>query len=497
VLGSSSPVRRLGASLAAVSTALMVVLLGSPAQANVAIKVVSQDAFTNLDSGVYHATEVEPDTFSHGATTVSIFQIGRYQDGGASAIGWATSTNNGRSWTNGVLPKLTVNSSPPGPYQRSTDPSVAYDAKHGQWLMGTLDSKSSPFVGTAITVSRSTDGLIWGNPVSVAKASGGSNFDSTWVACDDTPTSPHYGTCYFTWDDFGQGAPLKIATSADGGLTWTPVASVPSASVIGSKAVPQPNGNVVVVADTNPISAAESFTSHDGGATFKGPFTIASLQQHAPAGSLRGLDVPSADVDAAGNVYVSWYDCRFRSGCSSNDIVTSISSDGKTWSAPARVPIDGTTSNVDHVLPGIAVQPGTSGPTARIALVYYFLPQANCSSNCQLAYGFIESTDGGSTWSTATQVAGPISYASLPFTFSGYMVGDYTSASFARSRVLTVFTVAKPGSTCTIETLGACNESMATLKTPFAAVGPFHPAGADPVLFHGRSPTTGGLATTQ
>src|SRR5205807_10089328 len=114
VLGRSSPVRRLGASLAALSAALMVVLLGSPAQANVAIKVVSQDTFTNLDSGVYHATEVEPDTFSHGGTTVSIFQVGRYQDGGASAIGWATSTDYGRSWTNGTLPDLTVNTTPPG-----------------------------------------------------------------------------------------------------------------------------------------------------------------------------------------------------------------------------------------------------------------------------------------------------------------------------------------------------------------------------------------------
>jgi hypothetical protein len=128
--------------------------------------------------------------------------------------------------------------------------------------------------------------------------------------------------------------------------------------------------------------------------------------------------------------------------------------------------------------------------------VYYFLPQANCSSNCQLDYGFIESKDGGATWSTATQVAGPISYASLPLTSSGYMVGDYTAASFTGNRILTIFTVAKPGTTCAIQTLGACNESMAAPKTPFRGVGPFHRAGGDPVLFHGRSPAKGGLANT-
>src|SRR5216683_805899 len=38
-----------------------------------------------------HATEVEPDTFAHGSTVVTAFQVGRVFNGGASDIGWATS----------------------------------------------------------------------------------------------------------------------------------------------------------------------------------------------------------------------------------------------------------------------------------------------------------------------------------------------------------------------------------------------------------------------
>ena len=74
--------------------------------------------------------------------------------------------------------------------------------------------------------------------------------------------------------------------------------------------------------------------------------------------------LPSAEIDAAGKVYVTWMDCRFRSGCTSNDIVMSTSSDGINWSGPARIPIDPVTSTVDHLIPGIGVDHATSGSSA-------------------------------------------------------------------------------------------------------------------------------------
>ena len=157
---------------------------------------------------------------------------------------------------------------------------------------------------------------------------------------------------------------------------------------------------------------------------------VSAIHPHGQAGNLRSGALPTAEVDAAGTTYVAWSDCRFRSGCPANDIVLSKSTNGATWSAPARVPIDATTSTVDHFEPGIGVDKSTSGGTARIGLTYYFYPTSNCTaSTCRLDVGFISSTNGGTSWSAATQVAGPMNLSWLPNTSQGRMFGDYISTS--------------------------------------------------------------------
>src|SRR5207302_4317679 len=97
---------------------------------------ISSDPYTNKTSN--HKTQVEPDTFAFGNTIVSTFQVGRFFDGGASNIGWATSTNAGETWTHGFLPSSTVYATPPGKYPRGSDASVAYDARHKVWLISWL-----------------------------------------------------------------------------------------------------------------------------------------------------------------------------------------------------------------------------------------------------------------------------------------------------------------------------------------------------------------------
>jgi hypothetical protein len=120
---------RLTAVLAA---ATLLVLAAGPALANVALTPVSSDPFTNTTS--QHQTEVEPDTFAFGNTIVSAFQVGRFFDGGASAIGFATSTNGGASWTSGFLPGITKFQGS-GPYDRASDPAVAYDPQDNVWMI--------------------------------------------------------------------------------------------------------------------------------------------------------------------------------------------------------------------------------------------------------------------------------------------------------------------------------------------------------------------------
>src|SRR5215469_7207511 len=97
---------------------------------------ISRDPYTNSTS--QHQTEVEPDSYSNGSTIVSATQVGRFTDGGASNIGWATSTDNGATWHGGFLPNTTVYATPAGTYDRVSDPSVAYDAAHKLWMIASL-----------------------------------------------------------------------------------------------------------------------------------------------------------------------------------------------------------------------------------------------------------------------------------------------------------------------------------------------------------------------
>src|SRR4051812_35488229 len=178
----------------ALSAAVFVFAAGSsPVQ-------LSSDPYTNTTS--QHQTEVEPDSFSNGSTIVAATQVGRFSDGGASNIGWATSTDNGTTWKNGFLPGTTVYATPAGQYERVSDPSVTYDAAHHAWMISSLAISSvagSP-VGVAVLVSLSTDdGLTWQPPVAAATTSAGF-FDKNWIVCDNTSTSPFYGHCYVEWD---------------------------------------------------------------------------------------------------------------------------------------------------------------------------------------------------------------------------------------------------------------------------------------------------------
>src|SRR6266849_7082640 len=152
------PMRGLMAMTLALVFALSSTIL---AFAQVTLLQLSSDPFTNSTS--QHRTEVEPDTFASGSTLVSAFQVGRFFNGGASDIGFATSTNGGKRFTNGFLPGATVNSTPPGKYARASDASVAFDAKHGVWLtsfLGLFPNGNTSAVD--VLVSRSTDGgLTW------------------------------------------------------------------------------------------------------------------------------------------------------------------------------------------------------------------------------------------------------------------------------------------------------------------------------------------------
>src|SRR4051794_19346744 len=81
------------------------------AAATPAATTISTDPFTHATCAgsrpTSHQTEVEPDSFAFGATIVAAFQVGRMYDGGSCDIGFATSSDNGATWVNGLLPGIT------------------------------------------------------------------------------------------------------------------------------------------------------------------------------------------------------------------------------------------------------------------------------------------------------------------------------------------------------------------------------------------------------
>src|SRR5512136_981286 len=194
-------------------SSLLVLAIPLMAFANATLVQISSDPYTNTTS--QHRTEVEPDTFASGKTIVSAFQVGRFFDGGSSNIGFATSTNGGKSWTQGFLPGTTVFATPAGIYARTSDPTVAFDARHGVWLISYLGLfPNGNGAEVDVLVSRSTDGLTWGNPV-VVNADGHFN-DKNWTACDNSASSPFYGNCYTEFDDNTLGDLIQMSTSRDG-----------------------------------------------------------------------------------------------------------------------------------------------------------------------------------------------------------------------------------------------------------------------------------------
>ena len=400
---------------------------------------LSTDAFTNSTS--QHATEVEPGSFSFGNTIVTSFQVGRIASGGAADIGYAISTDAGATWTNGVLPGLTTFQGG-GTNSAVSDTVPIYDVKHAVWMISSLPISAA---STQVAVNRSTDGgTTWGNPVIIAQSA---DLDKDWITCDDDSASPFYGNCYMEWDDNGNGNLVYMSTSSDGGQTWSPGAPVVGSSGLGGQPLVQPGTGKVIVPYEGNAPFIFSFSSTDGGTTWDNIVQVANVTTANEAGGLRSGALPSAQEDAAGTVYVIWEDCRFRASCASNDLVMSTSSDGANWTTPVRIPIDSVLSGADHFIPGLAIDPATSGASAHLALTYYYYPQANCTATtCALYAGLISSLDGGNTWSAPTPLAGPMSLAWLPSTDQGQMVADYIATSFVAGKAFGFFAVAKQNS---------------------------------------------------
>ncbi|WP_369357834.1 sialidase family protein [Streptomyces sp. cg2] len=111
-----------------------------------------------------------------------------------------------------------------GSWARVSDPSVAHDAKHGTWMVTGLVIDTN-VNGAGVTVSRSPNGTSWQKPV-MAVGDDGQGYDKEWIVCDNSTSSPHYGSCYIEADITSSGNKVVMSTSTDGGATWSTARTV-------------------------------------------------------------------------------------------------------------------------------------------------------------------------------------------------------------------------------------------------------------------------------
>ena len=403
------------------------------ADCEVVSRRLSVDPSTN-PSG-QHETAVEPADAAWGTTVVATYQVDRFETGGASFIGFAVSNDSGRTWTRGLLPALTVESSPPGPERAASDPTVAYDAVHAVWLISALTIEQG---GTRVMVAHSSDGLHWSGPVTAAA---GPSLDKDWITCDNSAASPYRGRCYDLYTDDDKNITVS-QWSGDGGSTWSAPTRA-SGILVGTQPVTLPNGTLVTIAGNYAGEQAltgtiESLRSTDGGTTFTRT-TVSSLTSASNA-PMRAISLPSLAIDGSGTLFAAWADCRFRPSCGANDIVVSSSTDGVTWTAPARVPVAQPTSTLDAMIPGIGADPAHPG---KLALVYaYYTPHSCASGACTLGIAFAQSPDGGASWTKPLQLDVEPMQLTWLAKAEGRMVGDYFAAAFAGGRVVPVFALA-------------------------------------------------------
>jgi hypothetical protein len=398
---------------------------------------------TTTDFNGQHATQVEPDSFVVGSTIVTAFQNGRYQEGGAAAIAWATSRNAGKTWRAGTLAQTR--------YSLVSDPVVAYDVVHRTWLIAALGAAPA---NVELWVSRSADGLAWSAPI-VAADDPVEDYDKEWVACDNGVHSAFRGRCYLAYVDFAAQI-LGVRRSLDGGRTWSSaVRLTPGAARVaftGPMPIMRPDGTLVIpyIVFGGSQDQVSAVVSQDGGETFGAPSRISSLTFEDDA-DLRSEAMPSVDVDAAGTLYLVWSDARFREDSGVNDVVFSMSVDGVRWTEPVRIALPPSAAGVgvNYVLPAIAVAPGTSGRKAKLAVAVYserlrngcavFLP--GCTK--QVDAWLVRSSNGGRTWSAPKLLsAEPMSLQWLADTTRGAMLGDYISVSWAGGKPWAVLPLA-------------------------------------------------------
>ncbi|HVA86880.1 MAG TPA: sialidase family protein [Candidatus Saccharimonadales bacterium] len=408
------------------------------------------------------------------ARLLVVWQQDRWSGGGARGIVTGLSRDGGHTWTRIIVPFSGCAGD--SPYQRASDPWVIFNAS-GIALATALGINANG--STAVQASRSTDGgLTWSKPANLTAGSTVFNdkesatFDPhhpkiAWVIWDrlaqkdqgqvDRGNSPAgtlpAGTLPAAEGPAGsllydpvraaasQGGQIVLSKTADAGLTWSAprTIAVVNGTPLGNQIAVLPNGTLVdvfeLLSNGGPFEAL--IRSTDGGATWSATITIARIrspQTPLPAGS-----------------------AAIRSGAGIPDIAVDPRSgrlvvvweDGRFRSGPGidiamAVSSDGglTWSRASQVNGGPttdwAFTPDVAITAAgQIAVAYSVLHSARIAATIPTDRFLRRSIPGGG-WSEARLTAVPFDLRRAPNAL-GYFLGDYMGVAAAGNHIATVF----------------------------------------------------------
>jgi hypothetical protein len=336
--------------------------------------------------------------------------------------GYAYSSDGGSTFTDGgALPNNAPTINFGDPWLASSNGTMYYS-----------NLVDDPFVGLLVGVATSTNGgQTWTTPSELPVPAQGPN--SFFGGADKDALTASGSSLYDSWDDFTftfdpttgsflVQSGLTMASSTNAGQSWSAVYAdqVPVFDsnnpciyhqYIGAQPLVGNDGTIYdfalrfdlndpVAGDPYPCANAQPETesevvavSHDGGATFSKPTTIANVVSSTgnfgafvlgPGQYMRNLEFPTV-AQQGGTLYVAWND----GASGQSHIMLSKSSDnGATWSSPSAV-----TSGSNN-----EAQPAISADGSGVHILYYEISPSGPGTS-QLDTVVADSKNGGHSWS--------------------------------------------------------------------------------------------------
>ena len=451
----------------AVSTSIGLVGAGQ-AEARPRVPVVtnvSRIASQDVPSFPGPGTPSEPDTLVEPDVAVSPLNPNiavaaahdsRFPDGGAVGISHAWTSNGGVTWKHAPVPGLTKATG--GRWDRASDPVLAFGPNGDVYLSTIALNAAATDCRSVVLVSRSSDGgATFGAPVTAQFTDDCALFnDKNWIVVDNGATSPHRGRVYQVWTLFkAASVDQTVRWSDDRGQTWSKAVQMTPTSFFGtqnSQTVVLANGTLVDTyldfrfaarAIEDPRKGADAAAarapaagppglrmmavrSGDGGATWSAPTVVAEHVGFGPDDVRCCL--PSGTIDpVTGRLQVAWISEDSRS------ILTSGSSDGRTWSAPVRAS-RGAAPSIQRVNVDVAAYGGN-------VTVSYGTRDLSVAAGRYWQQVASTSYDGGASYGPP-QALGP-RYDSTFGAFAGAVFpGDYIGSAAARGHTYLVWAVA-------------------------------------------------------